>query len=138
MDALNSILTTPSWAYDFCYYYAFVAAILVVSAVYSIYMLYMLPITVRKMIPTTSLTVHILLSAIVAVVLTMMQFWICRGALAPKKVESFAANCNSEEDCTAIMGTPQPTYSECGARKKCGGYVMQNNMEPTSVDLPGL
>jgi hypothetical protein len=139
MDTVFYMLETPSWAYDFCYYYAFVAAIVVVMTVYSIVQLFMLPALVRKFLPLTQLTLSMVLSAIVSVVLTLMQFWICRGALktkenfASKALEKFAANCQSGEDCTAIMGTPQPSYSECGARKKCGGYVMQNNMEPNEL-----
>lgn len=135
MDTVTMVLDTPSWAYDFCYYYAFVAAIVVVSTVYSIVSLFMLPAVVKKLMPISSITISLMLSAVVSIVLTMMQFWICRGALKPK-VEKFAANCQSGEDCTAIMGTPQPSYSECGARKKCGGYTMQNNMEPN--DLSGF
>jgi hypothetical protein len=144
---MESILDTPSWAYDFCYYYAFVAAIVVVTSVYSLVKLYMLPALAKKFLPITSITISLILSAIVSVVLTMMQFWICRGALKTKEnfaskakaVEKFAANCHSGEDCTAIMGTPQPNYAECGGRKKCGGYVMQNNMEPAAgSDLAGL
>jgi hypothetical protein len=149
MDAMNMVLETPSWAYDFCYYYAFVAAIVVVTSVYSLVQLFMLPALAKKFLPMTSLTVSLILSAIVSVVLTMMQFWICRGALKTKEnfaakanakaVEKFAANCQSGEDCTAIMGTPQPNYAVCGDRKKCGGYVMQNNMEPAvGSDLAGL
>ena len=134
MDTVFYMLETPSWAYDFCYYYAFVAAIVVVMTVYSLVKLFMLPALVRKFLPLTQLTLSMVLSAIVSVVLTLMQFWICRGALQPTaKLEKFAANCQSGEDCTAIMGTPQPSYSECGARKKCGGYVMQNNMEPNEL-----
>lgn len=164
MDAMNMVLETPSWAYDFCYYYAFVAAIVVVTSVYSLVKLFMLPALAKKFLPMTSLTVSLILSAVVSVVLTMMQFWICRGALKTEEhfanakakakaqtkaraqphrrhmsgAEGFAANCQSGEDCTAIMGTPQPSYSECGARKKCGGYMMQNNMEPSGQDLAGL
>ena len=140
MDTVNRVLETPSWAYDFCYYYAFVAAIVVVSTVYSIVTLLMLPVIAKKFLPITSISFSLILSALVTVVLTMMQFWICRGALksTTKRVEQFAANCQNADDCTAIMGTPQPSYSECGARKKCGGYVMQNNMEPSGMELSGF
>lgn len=162
MDAMNMVLETPSWAYDFCYYYAFVAAIVVVTSVYSLVKLFMLPALAKKFLPMTSLTVSLILSAVVSVVLTMMQFWICRGALKTEEnfankrkqaqaraqakphrrhmsgAEGFAANCQSGEDCTAIMGTPQRDYAECGDRKKCGGYMMQNNMEPSGQDLAGL
>lgn len=133
---MESVLDTPSWAYDFCYYYAFVAAIVVVTSVYSMVKLFMLPAMVKKFLPITSIIVSLILSAVVSVVLTMMQFWICRGALKTK--ENFAANCQSGEDCTAIMGTPQRDYAECGGRKKCGGYMMQNNMEPSGQDLSGF
>jgi len=134
---MESVLDTPSWAYDFCYYYAFVAAIVVVTSVYSLVKLFMLPALAKKFLPITSIMISLILSAIVSVVLTMMQFWICRGALKTKVIDKFAANCQSGEDCTAIMGTPQRDYAECGARKKCGGYMMQNNME-SNGDLSGF
>ena len=153
---MNSVLATPSWAYDFCYYYAFVAAIVVVSSIYSIVQMLMLPGLVKKMLPLTSIILAIVLSTVVTVVLTMMQFWICRGALAEKftkeyfedkkaKVvtkENFAASCGSEGDCTAIMG-PQPQSQDslctCGARGFCGGCVMQNaRKEGNTTDLPGF
>jgi hypothetical protein len=138
MDQMIALLETPSWAYDFCYFFVFVAAIVVVNAVYSMVNIFRLPEVIKKMLPITSIILSLVLSAMVAVVMTMMQFWICRGALQPsKQVERFAANCQTAEDCTAIMGTPQPSYSECGARKKCGGYNMQNNME-SNGDLTGL
>ncbi len=137
---MESILNTPSWAYDFCYYYAFVAAIVVVSVLWSLVKLNMLPTVAKKLLPMTSITVTMLLSALVIVVLTMMQFWICRGALNPaKKTEKFAVTCqNGVEDCTAVMGTPQGPDCTCGARGLCGGCVMQNNMQPVSGGLEGF
>lgn len=137
---MESILNTPSWAYDFCYYYAFVAAIVVVSTVWSLVKLNMLPAIAKKLLPMTSITVTMLLSALVTVVLTMMQFWICRGALNPAKTaEKFAVTCtNGVEDCTAVMGTPQGPDCTCGARGLCGGCVMQNNMQPVSGGLEGF
>ena len=136
---MDALLATPSWAYDFCYYYAFVAAIVVVSSVYSLVKLVMLPSLVKKLLPTTSIAVSLILSALVAVVLTMMQFWVCRGALKPTK-EKFAVKCpTGEEECKAVMGTPQGPDCTCGERGVCGGCVMRNNMEPTtSGDLEGF
>lgn len=132
------LLATPSWAYDFCYYYLFVAAIAVVHVGYTMVKLLMLPPIIQKMLPITSMVISLIVSMVVMLVFSMMSFWVCRGALKPE-VEKFAANCQNAEDCTAIMGTPQPSYSECGSRKKCGGYNMQNNMEPASgSDLAGL
>jgi hypothetical protein len=130
---MDAVLATPSWAYDFCYYYAFVAAIVVVSAGYSVVRLLLLPALAKKVVPVTSLVISLVLSALVTVVLTMMQFWICRGAL---KHEPFAVQCKSPDDCTDVTGTPQGPDCTCGGRGFCGGCVMQNNME-SNGDLPG-
>ena len=134
---MDSVLATPSWAYDFCYYYAFVAAIVVVSAGYSIVKLLLLPALAKKFVPVTSLVLSLVLSAAVSVVLTMMQFWICRGAL---KREAFAVQCDKSKgnaDCLSVMGTPQSSDCTCGDRGFCGGCVMRNNMESQGLDLPG-
>lgn len=125
------LLATPDWAYSFCYYYAFVAAIVVVSSVYSLFKLFTLPALAKKLLPITSLSISMVLSALVAVVLTMMQFWICRGALKP---EAFAVKCDQTgTDCTDVMGTPQGPDCTCGGRGFCGGCVMQNNMQPNEL-----
>lgn len=129
MEALNTLLKTPGWAYDFCYYYAFVAAIVVVTALTSVVQLVMLPASAKKSVPLTWMVVSLLLSALVTVVLTMMQFWICRGALR----EKFAVKCAKMGDCTAVMGVPQGSMCECGGRGLCGGCMMQNNMEPSML-----
>jgi hypothetical protein len=128
-----SVLDTPAWAYDFCYYYAFVAAIVVVSTVYSLVKLLMLPSLAKKFLPMTSLTLTLILSALVTVVLTMMQFWICRGALGPKerfrnrRLEKFAVRCSGTSDCTDVMGLPQDADCTCGERGLCGGCKMRNS-----------
>ena len=129
---MDSVLATPSWAYEFCYYYAFVAAIVVVSTVYSLFKLLMLPSLAKKFLPMTSLSLTLILSAVVTVVLTMMQFWICRGALKPK--ETFAVRCSSTGDCTDVMGLPQNSDCSCGARGLCGGCKMRNGGDS---NLPG-
>ena len=136
MDQVDALLAIPSWAYDFCYYYLFVGAISVVHLVYTLVQLLMLPPILKKLLPITSMSISMVLTIVLVLVFSLMSFWICRGALKPE-VEKFAANCQNAEDCTAIMGTPQPSYSECGARKKCGGYNMQNNMEPVG-ELSGM
>jgi len=138
---MNSVLATPSWAYDFCYYYAFVAAIVVVGAIYSLVQLMMLPGLVKKLMPITSVSLTLILSTIVTVVLTMMQFWICRGALAPR-TEKFAVQCKSQENCTAVMGPQTQTPDSlctCGGRGFCGGCVMQNDRQGgNNTELPGF
>ena len=128
---------TPSWAYDFCYYYAFVAAIVVVSAGYSVVRILLLPALAKKVLPVTSLVLSLILSAAVTVVLTMMQFWICRGAL---NREAFAVQCDKSKgsaNCVAVMGPPQGSDCTCGDRGLCGGCIMRNNVEPQGLDLPG-
>jgi hypothetical protein len=136
---MNSVLDTPSWAYDFCYYFVFVSAIVVVTTVYSLFKLFMLPTLAKKFLPMTSLTLTLVLSALVTVVLTMMQFWICRGALGPREKfrnrsrEGFAVRCSATGDCTDVMGLPQNSDCSCGARGLCGGCKMRNG----GNDLPG-
>jgi hypothetical protein len=51
----------------------------------------------------------------------------------PAKTEAFAVPCQTNQDCTAVMGSPQRDYAACGARGSCGGYTMQNNMEPSML-----
>lgn len=138
------VVQVPSWAYDFCYYYLAVAAVVIVYSLYSVVQLFMLPAVVQKVVPVASLTISLLISAVVATLLTMMQFWICRSALAPKKekfasqnmrgamagIEQFAVQCNKSEDCLAVAGKQHSDKSgcSCGARGLCGGCVMDSNM----------
>jgi hypothetical protein len=130
---MDSVLATPSWAYDFCYYFAFVAAIVVVSTIYMLVKLMMLPSMVKKFLPMTQLTLTMVLSGLVGVVLTMMQFWICRGAL--KSTEKFAVQCTGEADCTDVMG-PQGSNTMCACGKRgCGGCYMNNQSDH---DLSGF
>jgi hypothetical protein len=147
MDALDMFVKVPSWAYDFCYYYLAVAAVVVVYSLYSIFQLFMLPAVVQKVVPVASLTIALLISGVVATLLTMMQFWICRSALAPKKekfacqkmkdtrggpvgVEEFAVQCQKSEDCLAVAGKQHCDKSgcTCGERGLCAGCVMDSNM----------
>ena len=135
MDALNMVVAVPSWAYDFCYYYLAAAAVVVVYSLYSIVELFMLPAPLQKVIPVASLTVALLLSGTVSALLAMMQFWVCRSALSPKKaMENFAVACKSEEDCLAVNGTQPPgSLCSCGARGLCAGCTMNNHMEPSMM-----
>ena len=129
MDALQ----VPSWAYDFCYYYAALAAIVVVYAVYTLFELFTLPATIAKSVPVTGIAISLILSSLVSVVLVMMQFWICRAALAPK--EKFADKCDTDADCLDINGTQHCDRSmgNCGARKLCGGYYFNGDMKPSML-----
>jgi hypothetical protein len=129
MDTLNMIVTVPSWAYDFCYYYLAVAAVVTVFSLYTIVRLVFLPSIVHKVVPTTEIVINLVIATVVSVLLTMMQFWICRSALKPSKVEKFAVTCGKEEDCTAVAGTQRPdSPCTCGARGFCGGCAMNSNM----------
>jgi hypothetical protein len=129
MDALNMVVKVPSWAYDFCYYYLAMAALVAIYAIWALYKLFTLPGIVKRFVPMTTMTIALIISSALSIVLTMMQFWVCRSALKPS-TEKFAAKCANEADCTAITGTPQPSTCACGGRGLCGGCVMQNNMEP--------
>lgn len=136
MNALKSIETAPAWAYDFCYYYLIAAAITALYSLWALIQLFSVPGAVKRMVPTLSLTVALLLSGTLAVVFGLMNFWICRGALKPTAApattkEMFAVGCSTDADCHAVMGMPQnPSLCSCGARGVCGGCVMRNNMEP--------
>ena len=136
MDALNKLIQVPSWAYDFCYYYLAVAAVVIVYSLYSIVSLYSLPSIVQRIVPVASISIALLLSGAVTVLLTMMQFWICRSALAPRALmEKFSVVCKETGDCLAVAGT-QPegsTSCTCGSRGLCAGCIMNNHMEPSMM-----
>jgi len=135
MDAMNMLVQIPSWAYDFCYYYLAVAAVVVVFSLYSLVKLLMLPSLVKKIVPTTMVALSLLLSGGVTVLLTMMQFWVCRGALAPRTTkEKFAVTCKSTEDCGAVAGTQRAgSLCTCGSRGFCAGCTMNSDMEPSML-----
>ena len=134
METLNRVIQVPSWAYDACWYYFAVAAVVAVYGLFAIVQLFMVPGAIRRLIPTTTMALAIALSVGVSTVLALMQFWICRSALAPVAAaatkEKFEVKCSSDADCTAVMGTPQGPLCSCGGRGFCGGCVMQNDMEP--------
>ena len=141
MDVMNLVATIPAWAYDFCYYYVAAAAVLVVFSLTQIYELLTLTGELKKAVPVVSTVLLLVLNAAFSVVMAMMQFWICRSALAPKK-EHFAVQCKSTEDCTAVAGSQRPgSLCNCGARGLCGGCAMNNDMQPEAAfskefDLP--
>jgi hypothetical protein len=138
MDALNMIITVPSWAYDFCFYYVAVAAVVTVFSLYTIVKTVMLPAPLLKEVGGLGIVLNIVLATVVSVLLTMMQFWICRGALKPVK-ESFAVTCSKNEDCTAVMGTQREgSPCTCGDRGFCGGCAMNNHMEGGEPEPAGI
>lgn len=135
MDMINAVIQVPAWAYDFCWYYFAVAAITAVLGVASLVQIFMIPGSVRRFVPTAFLALTLIVSIGINVLLTLMQFWVCRSALkAPAagaaKKEQFAVACSSDADCQAVNGTPQSSQCSCGGRGLCGGCVFQNNMEP--------
>ena len=133
MDALNLVVKVPAWAYDFCYYYLAVAAVVVVYSLFTLGRLVMLPSLVKKAVPVTAVAVSLILSGAVTVLLTMMQFWVCRSALAPR-TEKFAVACKKTEDCTAVAGTQKPgSLCSCGGRGFCAGCTMNSDMEPSML-----
>lgn len=137
MGALDMFIQVPAWAHDFCYYYLAVAALIAVYSIWALVKLFSLPGMIKKFVPTTTMAIALVLSGGFSVLLTMMQFWVCRSALAPAAAkEKFAVACKSDEDCKAVNGEPQQDISGCGARGTCGGYTMQNNMEPSPALEP--
>jgi hypothetical protein len=132
MDALNMVVKVPAWAYDFCYYYLAVAGVVVVYSLYSVVQLLMLPAAVQKVVPVFAVAFSLLISGGVTLLLTLMQFWVCRSALAPR--ENFADKCQTDADCTAIAGAQPPgSLCTCGGRGFCGGCTFNNNMEPSMM-----
>ena len=131
---INAVIQVPSWAYDVCWYYFAVAAVIAILGVTSLVQLFMVPGSVRRFVPTAFLALTIVVTVGVNVLLTLMQFWICRSALkapaAGAAKESFAVACSGDADCQAVGGMPQGAGCACGGRGVCGGCVFQNNMEP--------
>lgn len=130
--AFKSVVAQPAWAFDFCYYFLAAAVVTAIYGVYVIFQMMTLPGLIKRLVPTTSVTIALVLAIALSVVLSMMQFWICRSALAPggAKAEKFAVKCGNDADCQAVGGMPQGPSCACGGRGLCGGCVMQNNMEP--------
>ena len=87
------VVNVPSWAYDFCFYYLAVAAVVTIFSLYTIVTLLTLPSIVHKVLPTGTVVLNIIIATVVSVLLTMMQFWICRSALKPAGKEKFAVAC---------------------------------------------
>lgn len=134
-----NFVQVPGWAYDFCYYFLALAAVLAVNTVYALYQLFVMPAGLKKAIPFTATVIALILSGVLTVVLSMMQFWICRSALASSK-EAFAVACKNTEDCLAVAGTQSAdSLCTCGGRGFCGGCSNNNNMEPSMMpeyDMP--
>ena len=153
--ATHAVLQVPFWAYDLCYYYLALAVVVMVATVGGILSVIMAPGAMKSLLPTMGLVAWFVFTGLVSSVLAMMQFWICRSALKPQSrvldavaqaasamrpsrgsgtQEGFAVQCSSLSDCTAVMGTPQPSgFCECGERGVCGGCTMQNNMVPSML-----
>lgn len=132
---METVVAVPVWAYDFCYYYLAVAAIVVVYSLWALIQLFRVPGAIQRLVPTTTVALAILLSGALSAVLAMMQFWVCRSALKPAAAqkEKFAVKCADEADCKAVMGVPQGDLCSCGGRGLCGGCVMRNDMEPSML-----
>ncbi len=131
---INAVIQVPSWAYDLCWYYFAVAAVVAVLGVTSLVQIFLIPGSVRRFVPTAFLALTIIIAVGINVILALMQFWICRSALkapaGPGKKESFAVACSADADCQAVNGAPQGSTCACGGRGVCGGCTFQNNMEP--------
>ena len=129
METIDKMLATPSWAYDACYVFPAIAAIMILAGLVKLGSLFFLPAATKKMMPFLLVVIIAILDILVIAFFGIMYFSICRGALKPTK-EKFAVACKSTDDCTAVNGTPQGGECQCGARGVCGGCIMQNNMEP--------
>ena len=67
----------PSWAYDYCYFFYFLAVIQVVLSIFAIVMMK------KKEVPVI---VAVLLGVAVQSLTSLMLFWMCRGSLKDKRV----------------------------------------------------
>ena len=128
MDALKAIIVVPSWAYDFCYYYLAMAVIVALYGLYALVKLFTLPGMIKKFIPTTTIAIGLILSLGLSVVLSMMQFWICRSALSPAaaKKEGFVAKAKSGKEGFRASANADgtlafPGFSREGFAVKCSG-----------------
>ena len=125
---MDTFIKVPSWAYDFCYYHFFVAIIIVVSSLWSLVQLMLIPSAAKKQFPVIRVALTIVLSGIVTVVLLMMQFWVCRSALAPGRnvsKEQFATMCKNDKDCH-LDSSDTTSSCTCGERGLCGGCLYKN------------
>lgn len=149
---MESIIRVPAWAYDFCYYNLAMAALVVVATLYSVVLLLLAPglSFMKKFFPILTL----LSSGLVTVVLTMMNFWVCRSALAPNKnketfrdrpsapggrfgSETFAVMCANDKDCQAAS-TDTSKSCTCGGRGVCGGCMYAKTQGASGGDYPGF
>lgn len=89
MEFVKKLSEQPAWAFDFCYYFLAAAVVIAIYGIYTLMRIFSLPSIVQKFVPTTMVALSITFSVILSVVLAMMQFWICRAALAqPAPVET--------------------------------------------------
>lgn len=122
----------PSWVASGCYIFLALAIVIGIYAVYQVFLLYSLPASVVKGISLLPISISLLLSAALSILLAMMQHWMCTTVF-PAKTEAFAVPCKTSEECARVGGAPQPGYEACQARGSCGGYTIQNNMEPSML-----
>ena len=122
----------PSWVASGCYIFLALAIVIGIYAVYQVFLLYSLPASVVKGISLLPISISLLLSAALSILLAMMQHWMCTTVF-PAKTEPFAVPCKTSEECARVGGAPQPGYEACQARGSCGGYTIQNNMEPSML-----
>ena len=64
--------TPPAWAYDYCYFFYFLAVIQLVAGLYGISQIYAKNLSVAAIL---------LVSIGVNCLTTFMLFWMCRGSL---------------------------------------------------------
>jgi hypothetical protein len=161
---MDAVVSVPSWAYDFCYYYLALAVVSGVFTVTTLVSLFMLPASVRKSLPypVWVMVAVLLLNGLVTVVLTMMQFWICRSALNPsvvakmegflspltkqqhtkkhpsiqKTTEKFAVACTTTGDCQSAS-SDTTSGCTCGSQGFCAGCIERNTQGATGGDYPG-
>lgn len=85
--------TPPFWAYDYCYFFYFLALIQLVVGLYGI----------TKIIGKNKNVAFILaLSIAINCLTTLMLFWMCRGSL--KERFEVQCTCGSTEDCVTAYG----------------------------------
>jgi hypothetical protein len=107
MNTVQSLLHPPSWAYDLCYYYLAGAVLIVVANVVLLVQILTAPSAFKKVIPLVGIVISVVLSTGIAVLMALMEFWVCRSALRP-----------SVEKMSSGTGAQIPETSEKDTEKK--------------------
>lgn len=84
---MNLPLTTPpSWAYDYCYFFYFLAAIQFFAGAYAIS---------KIIVKNPTVAAILALSIVINCLTTLMLFWMCRGSLRREYFTTNVMGCSA-------------------------------------------